>query len=58
MGWPCSGVAQSFHQYPLEMHSPKGGGVGEVKPWLSSGSPLDTFLLNLGRYVVDIIYNL
>ena len=43
IGWPCRGVAQSFHQYPLEMYSPKGGGVGEAKPWLSSGSPLDTF---------------
>ena len=27
------------------MHSPRGGGVGEAKPWLSSGSPLDTFCL-------------
>ena len=44
MGCPCrGGGAQSFDQYPLEMHSPKGGGVGEAKLWLSSGSPLDTF---------------
>ena len=45
MGWAFRGGAQSFQQYPLEMHSPRGGGVGEAKPWLSSGSPLDTFLL-------------
>ena len=43
MGWACRGGAQSFQQYPLEMHSPRGGGVGEAKPWLSSCSPLDTF---------------
>ena len=45
------GVAQTFHRYPLEMDSPKGGGAGEAKPWLSK-LLLSTkyLLLNLGRY--------